>query len=314
MMKRVRFSASGMGVFMSVMLLLVLLPTVGFAQSSTTVPVQIQSYAAHSSGDIVYHYVVTNHTQNRPITGVSIGEGFDKPGTELNEVPELAVFPKGSYWGPPSEFGDHKGISSRLGGVSAAPEGWEGQVQGYEEAIKFSFRWDTIGRGYGIRPGGTANFSVMVPKSDRAYLTGHVKVGFGYSQDQSEGPSFWDYTTVLEPIDTTPPVLSVTVRPSSLWPPNQKLTEVVVYLSVKDDYDPQPEIKLESVTANEPLEPGDIVDAAIGSDDRQFRLAAKREGSNQAGRIYTITYSATDATGNKATASATVTVPHDQGK
>jgi hypothetical protein len=43
-------------------------------------------------------------------------------------------------------------------------------------------------------------------------------------------------------------------------------------------------------------------------------LAAKRAGNNPAGRIYTVTYSATDASGNKATASATVIVPHDQGK
>ena len=41
-------------------------------------------------------------------------------------------------------------------------------------------------------------------------------------------------------------------------------------------------------------------------------LRAEREGKNKAGRIYTVTYSATDASGNKTTASATVTVPHDE--
>ena len=41
-------------------------------------------------------------------------------------------------------------------------------------------------------------------------------------------------------------------------------------------------------------------------------LRAEREGKNKAGRIYTITYSATDGSGNKTTASATVTVPHDE--
>ncbi|MEQ1838501.1 MAG: hypothetical protein ABL858_09255 [Candidatus Nitrotoga sp.] len=30
------------------------------------------------------------------------------------------------------------------------------------------------------------------------------------------------------------------------------------------------------------------------------------------GRVYTLTYSATDGSGNKSTASTTVTVPHDQ--
>ena len=57
---------------------------------------------------------------------------------------------------------------------------------------------------------------------------------------------------------------------------------------------------------------GDIQGAVLGTDDRQFSLAATREGGNLAGRVYTLTYSATDGSGNKATASTTVTVPHDQ--
>ncbi len=87
-------------------------------------------------------------------------------------------------------------------------------------------------------------------------------------------------------------------------------------IAVQDDYDPDPEpaIKLESITASEALADGDIQDVQLGTDDRSFSLAAKRAGNNMAGRIYTITYSATDASGNKVTASATATVPHDQGK
>ena len=117
----------------------------------------------------------------------------------------------------------------------------------------------------------------------------------------------------IEKQDTLPPTLSVSVSPATLWPPNEKLIPITVTLTVKDDYDPQPEIKLESITANETLEKDDIKEAKIGTDDRSFSLAAKREGSNKAGRIYTITYSATDASGNKATASTSVIVPHDQG-
>ena len=83
---------------------------------------------------------------------------------------------------------------------------------------------------------------------------------------------------------------------------------------MQDDYDPEPEIKLDSIIATETLAADDIQDAQLGTDDRSFSLAAKRAGTNQAGRIYTVTYSATDGSGNKATASATVNVPHDQGK
>ena len=40
-------------------------------------------------------------------------------------------------------------------------------------------------------------------------------------------------------------------------------------------------------------------------------LRAERSGKGT-GRIYTITYSATDCTGNSSTADVTVTVPHNQ--
>ncbi|MDD2776281.1 MAG: hypothetical protein PHU06_10020 [Gallionella sp.] len=58
----------------------------------------------------------------------------------------------------------------------------------------------------------------------------------------------------------------------------------------------------------------DIRDARLGTDDRQFMFKAKSEGRNKAGRIYTVVYSATDASGNRAVATATVTVRHDNGE
>ena len=79
-------------------------------------------------------------------------------------------------------------------------------------------------------------------------------------------------------------------------------------LKVQDDYDPAPEIRLESITANEPLGVGDIAGAILGTDDRQFQLRDVKVPRGSAGRIYTITYSATDASGNKAIATATVGV------
>jgi hypothetical protein len=49
-------------------------------------------------------------------------------------------------------------------------------------------------------------------------------------------------------------------------------------------------------------------------DDLHVKLRAERSG-NGSGRIYTMTYIATDACGNSSeTASTTVTVPHSTGK
>jgi hypothetical protein len=149
--------------------------------------------------------------------------------------------------------------------------------------------------------------SISLDKIDNTYRTGHAHVLLSGGYPKS-------FTIPLAPEDTTAPVFSVQAKPAEIWPPTGKLVHIAVSVVMKDDYDPQPEIKLESITANEPLGAGDITGAEFGKDDRQFNLAAKREGANKAGRIYTITYSATDASGNRATATTTVTVPHDQGK
>jgi hypothetical protein len=117
----------------------------------------------------------------------------------------------------------------------------------------------------------------------------------------------------MQLLDQTPPTLTVTLKPATLWPPNNKPIQVNATITTRDDYDPELEIKLESITVNETLASDDIQDAQLGTDDRNFSLAAKRDGNNMAGRSYTVTYSATDASGNKSTASTTVTVPHDQG-
>lgn len=115
--------------------------------------------------------------------------------------------------------------------------------------------------------------------------------------------------------DPTPPELVVTASPPSLWPPNHRLVPIAVAVEVRDDVDPNPTAKLESITCDDGCDPAlDIVGADYEADDRQFALRAERKGTSAAGRTYTITYFAEDAAGNKTTASTTVVVPHDQGK
>lgn len=83
---------------------------------------------------------------------------------------------------------------------------------------------------------------------------------------------------------------------------------------------PNPTITLVSIVSNEPDaglgdgdQPHDVQGAAVGTDDRAFFLRAERAGRGH-GRVYTITYRATDAAGNQTLATATVTVPHDRRK
>jgi hypothetical protein len=122
----------------------------------------------------------------------------------------------------------------------------------------------------------------------------------------------------FEGFDNTPPSLQVSLSPSTLWPPNHKMIPIAATIAVSDDRDPNPQVELVSITSNEPVNgagdgntDADIQGAEVGSDDRKFALRAERSG-NGPGRIYTVTYRARDAVGNQTTATATVTVPHDQ--
>ena len=118
--------------------------------------------------------------------------------------------------------------------------------------------------------------------------------------------------------DTEPPVVSLRMSPATLWPPNHKMRDVRALLEV-EDCDPAPTVELVSVTSNEP-ENGtgdgdtspDFAGADVGGDDRRLQLRAERSG-NGSGRIYTIVYRVTDASGNSTEATSVVRVPHDQG-
>ena len=105
----------------------------------------------------------------------------------------------------------------------------------------------------------------------------------------------------------------VAVTPEIIWPPNNKMVRIAANIAVSQAGAPTPTVGLVSITSNEPLGSGDIQEAAFGADDRTFLLRATRLGSGR-GRTYTVTYRATDFVGASALRTATVRVPHDQGK
>lgn len=116
--------------------------------------------------------------------------------------------------------------------------------------------------------------------------------------------------------DTVAPDVEVTLSPNILWPANHKYVEVTATVIANDNFDPDPAITLVSVTSNEPddgLGDGDTPNDIVIIDDYTFLLRAERAGTGM-DRVYTITYMVTDACGNTTYQSATVTVPHDQGK
>ena len=78
-----------------------------------------------------------------------------------------------------------------------------------------------------------------------------------------------------------------------------------------DNSDPNPTVTLVSVTSNEPDNgkgDGNTINDIVIIDDFTFKLRAERSGAGT-GRVYTITYMASDDCGNETVSSVIVHVP-----
>ncbi|WP_342044850.1 OmpL47-type beta-barrel domain-containing protein [Bacillus sp. OTU530] len=122
-------------------------------------------------------------------------------------------------------------------------------------------------------------------------------------------------------IDQTAPTFEVILDKNTLWSPNHKMVKINATIRPGEEVSGLETIVLTSITSNEVLQPNDIQNAAynvpLKNFTDSFELRAERNGNedkNKSGRIYTITYTATDKAGNVAVQTATVTVPHDQSE
>ena len=119
------------------------------------------------------------------------------------------------------------------------------------------------------------------------------------------------------PLDTTPPVITLSATPKVLWPPNGKRVPVMisgtitdtgsgVYVNsaayaVKDEYgEVQPR--------------GAITFVPGGAYSFIVLLQASRLGTDLDGRRYTVTVRAKDNAGNGGSRTSVVTVPHESGR
>lgn len=128
----------------------------------------------------------------------------------------------------------------------------------------------------------------------------------------------WSNATIRV-VDTTPPVLTATPSVTSLWPPNHKTTPLHILVTAADACTANVSYVLQNATSNEADDglgdghtTADLQGVALGTPDTDFTLRAERAGPGT-GREYAFTYSAVDGSGNAATATAVVTVPHDHG-
>lgn len=123
-------------------------------------------------------------------------------------------------------------------------------------------------------------------------------------------------TTNVTVVDTHAPTITVAPSITDLGAPNHRMVPVAFAVSVHDTCDAAPRFVLVSATSNEAADAlgsghtsPDIQGADVGTPDTSLSLRAERAGPGD-GRVYTIVYRATDASGNAADATATVTVAH----
>lgn len=119
-------------------------------------------------------------------------------------------------------------------------------------------------------------------------------------------------------LDTTAPAFTLETLKDSLWPPNHKLVHVATVKDVSDAVDPSPAVDIQ-ITSSDPANGKGDGNTAQDWEVRKVNdtwevwVRAERPGKGK-GRIYTISATVTDASGNAAAESHTVTVPHDKGR
>jgi hypothetical protein len=126
------------------------------------------------------------------------------------------------------------------------------------------------------------------------------------------------FASIANPVsvDTEPPVLTLSVTPDTLFPPDHKMVAITPTTTVTDNLDPSPRVEFVGVTVNEPDDEqgdGHTTDDVQVTADGQVFVRAERSGTG-GGRVYTITYRAIDAAGNVGFASANVVVPKSQAR
>lgn len=143
-----------------------------------------------------------------------------------------------------------------------------------------------------------------------------------YNATDDSGNAADAVTRTVNVVDTTLPTITLNSYAPSMWPPNHKyktfqLTQFVTGASDSCDLTIDlNDVVIEKVTSDELENSGGdgntLNDIVIAANCKSVQLRSERRGGGD-GRVYTITFKVTDASGRIGRATATVVVPHNPG-
>lgn len=252
----------------------------GLAGAAAPDDVRVRVHAGHADGRVVYHYQIENRgrTELRRVV-----LGCDCRPADYIATPLLGTVPVGAQHGEPA-YGDTD--PELQADLVRTPPGWQAHARRPAGADRYWLEWHALGN-RGLAPGQVAKgFSIALPRADREFLVGRYtipdlnKVGW------------------LEPLDATPPRLTLKLEETTPAATGET-ARVRVLASADDDFDPAPRLAMESFVPDEPAAAETIRWSHGGARARPLR--------------YTVTYTATDASGNAARASLKVTIPSGGG-
>jgi hypothetical protein len=140
-----------------------------------------------------------------------------------------------------------------------------------------------------------------------------VETASTYPPDPGSGTGGITITNI-NGVPQTPPNVSCTANPTTLWPPNGKSVLVTVSGTITPGTSPIVSAAYAVTDEYGQVQPsGTITLRAGGSYSFGISLIAARNGNDPNGRTYTIMIGSKDTIGNLGFCSTVVTVPHDQG-
>lgn len=177
-----------------------------------------------------------------------------------------------------------------------------------------------------VDPGASASDDCAGDLTSAIIVTGSVDTNvvgsYVLTYSVSDGTHTVSVDRTVNVVDTTAPVITLNGQAPSMWPPNHKyetfqVTDFVT--SVTDSCGTSlgvGDVVISKVTSDELENSGGdgstLNDIVIAADCRSVQLRAERVGGGN-GRVYTITFTVVDGSGNSATATAQVTVRKSQG-